>query len=444
MVQSDTPGSHRIRCGRGGSVLVCAVLMWALLASPAAAGEKYLYGKPELAATISGTNEFAPGDDISLTVKIQNTGTYSVKLVQSSLLSTGDNPTTARLLKVSLQSGSAPVTVKTDPQMVGDLAGGSTTSATFTVTIARAAAAGTYDLPVLLEYQYLQEAEEFSPDTVRYYYQKRNVTVPLPIRIRSDVQLVVVESTPEHLNVGTEGYLTLKVRNTGTEHARNAVVKLTRNDDSPLVPTDSSVFIGEYPPGSEAAVRFKVSVSGNAEAQSYPIDLSLVYLDADGDSATSESVTVGVPVGGKIDFAVASEPVKVNPGQKVVIPVEFRNTGAVSAYNAQARLSAVDPFTSNDDTAYLGNLAPGETAVARFEITVDSGATAKSYGLDSEIRYRDALDNTQISETMKVDIDVVSRDGLAGLLSSPIVLSIIIALLIGAGYYLVKMRRKEG
>jgi len=444
MVQSDTPGSHRIRCGRGGSVLVCAVLMWALLASPAAAGEKYLYGKPELAATISGTNEFAPGDDISLTVKIQNTGTYSVKLVQSSLLSTGDNPTTARLLKVSLQPGSAMVTVKTDPQMVGDLAGGSTTSATFTVTIARAAAAGTYDLPVLLEYQYLQEAEEFSPDTVRYYYQKRNVTVPLPIRIRSDVQLAVVESTPEHLNVGTEGYLTLKVRNTGTEHARNAVVKLTRNDDSPLVPTDSSVFIGEYPPGSEAAVRFKVSVSGNAEAQSYPIDLSLVYLDADGDSATSESVTVGVPVGGKIDFAVASEPVKVNPGQKVVIPVEFRNTGAVSAYNAQARLSAVDPFTSNDDTAYLGNLAPGETAVARFEITVDSGATAKSYGLDSEIRYRDALDNTQISETMKVDIDVVSRDGLAGLLSSPIVLSLIIALLIGAGYYLVKMRRKEG
>jgi hypothetical protein len=185
-------------------------------------------------------------------------------------------------------------------------------------------------------------------------------------------------------------------------------------------------------------------LSGNAEAQSYPIDLSLVYLDADGDSATSESVTVGVPVGGKIDFAVASEPVKVNPGQKVVIPVEFRNTGAVSAYNAQARLSAVDPFTSNDDTAYLGDLAPGETAVARFEITVDSGATAKSYGLDSEIRYRDALDNTQISETMKVDIDVVSRDGLVGLLSSPIVLSIIIALLIGAGYYLVKMRRKEG
>jgi hypothetical protein len=221
-------------------------------------------------------------------------------------------------------------------------------------------------------------------------------------------------------------------------------MKLSRNDASPLTPTDASVFIGDYPPGAEASVRFRVSVSSDAEAQSYPVDLSLEYLDADGNSATSETVVVGVPVGGKIDFTVVSAPPQVNPGQRLVIPVEFKNTGAISAYNAQARLSAVDPFTSNDDTAYLGDLAPGQTAVARFEISVDSGATVKSYGLDSEIRYRDALDNTQISDTKKVEIDVVSPNGIMSLLSSPIAILLIIALVIGAGYYLVKVRPKQG
>ncbi|MDD1634158.1 MAG: COG1361 S-layer family protein [Methanomicrobiales archaeon] len=430
--------------GTGIPAVICLVLLAALLAVPVSAGEKYLYGKPELGATISGTNEFSPGDDASLVVKVQNTGTYEVKLVQSTLLSTGDDPTKAKLLRVTLQPGSAPVTVKTDTQMVGDLTGGSTATATFTVAIARGAAAGTYDLPVFMQYTYLLEAEQLPPDTVRYFYTQKEETIPLTIRITPDVELGVMESTAEHLNVGTEGYLNLLVRNNGTEHARNAIIKLSRNDASPLVPTDSSVFIGDYPPGAEARVRFKVSVSGNAEAQSYPVDLSLEYLDSEGATATSETVTVGVPVGGKIEFEVVSAPPQVNPGQKVVIPVEIRNTGAVTAYNAQARLSAVDPFTSNDDTAYLGDLAPGETAVASFEITVDSGATPKSYGLDSEVRYRDALDNTQISDTMKVDIDVVSRSGLAAALTNPIVLSIIIAIVIGAGYYLLKMRRKEG
>jgi hypothetical protein len=425
------------------SMLLCVVVLGALLAAPVTAGEKYLYGSPKLNATISGTNEFSPGDDVSLAVKVQNTGTYDVKLVQSSLLTTGDNPTTAKLLRVSLLPGSAPVTVKTDTQMVGDLSGGSTATATYTVTIRRGAAAGTYELPVRMQYTYLQNAEQFNPDTVRYSYVEKEQTIPLTIRIKPDVELQVEESTPEHLNVGTEGYLNLRVRNNGTEHARNAIMKLARNDASPLVPTDSSVFIGDYPPGAEASVRFKVSTSSNAEAQSYPMDLSLEYLDAEGSSATSDTVTIGVPVGGKIEFTVVSEPAKVNPGQKVVIPVEIKNTGAVTAYNAQARLSAVDPFTSNDDTAYLGDLAPNETAIAKFEITVDSGATPKSYGLDSEVRYRDALDNTQISDTMKVDIDVVAKSGLVGFLSNPIVLAIIIALIIGAGYYVLRVRRKK-
>ncbi|MDD1653004.1 MAG: S-layer protein, partial [Methanomicrobiales archaeon] len=305
------------------------------------------------------------------------------------------------------------------------------------------AAAGTYELPVRMQYTYLESAEQFGEDTVRYFYTEKDETIPLTIRIKPDVDLWVKESTPEHLNVGTEGYLTLQVRNNGTEHARNAIMKLSQNDDSPLVPTDSSVYIGDYPPGAEASVRFKVSVSSNAEAESYPVDLSLEYLDADGDTVTSDTVTVGVPVGGKIEFTVVSEPAQVNPGQKVVIPVEMKNTGAVTAYNAQARLSAVDPFTSNDDTAYLGDLAPGQTAVARFEITVDSGATPKSYGLDSEVRYRDALDNTQISDTMKVDINVVSPNGIVALLTNPIVISILIALVIGAGYYFLKVRRKQ-
>jgi hypothetical protein len=102
----------------------------------------------------------------------------------------------------------------------------------------------------------------------------------------------------------------------------------------------------------------------------------------------------------------------------------------------------VDPFTSNDDTAYLGDLEPGQSATARFDVTVDAGATEKEYGLDSEIRYRDALDNSQISDTMKVTIGVVPQAGLAGVLGNPVAIAVILAVIVGVGYYVMRLRRK--
>ena len=77
------------------------------------------------------------------------------------------------------------------------------------------------------------------------------------------------------------------------------------------------------------------------------------------------------------------------------------------------------PFTSNDDTAFLGTLAPGEMREAVFEISVDKSATIKEYALDSEIRYRDALDNSLISDPMKVRIVVEKENSLLGNPSRP-------------------------
>jgi hypothetical protein len=121
-----------------------------------------------------------------------------------------------------------------------------------------------------------------------------------------------------------------------------------------------------------------------------------------------------------------------------VIEVAYQNTGSGTAYSAQSRISAVDPFTSNDDTAFLGDLDPGETAVARYEVSVDESATAKEYGLDSEIRYRDSLGNSQISDTMKVKVNVEEP--------SPVMTILAVVVLIGAaaaaGYYFFVMKKK--
>jgi len=211
---------------------------------------------------------------------------------------------------------------------------------------------------------------------------------------------------------------------------------------SAVIPTDDNVYIGDFNRNATVTCRYKVAISSDAENQTYPVDVAVSYENRDGDMVTSASDTIGVPVLGKLTFAVISEPMSVTPGSENVIAVQYRNTGTQTAYHAQARLSVVDPFTSSDNGAYLGDLKPGDTATAHFQVSTDSAATAQDNALDTDVRYRDALDNSQISDTFKVDIRVAPSSqpgGIAAFL--PVILLAVIA--IGAGYYLLVMRKKK-
>jgi len=419
-------------------VVLCIVVI-----SPGMAGTKYMAGNPALTAYISGTNEFSPGTDATLNIVIENSGLNEFKFIQSGIVDRDDLPNTAKLLSISLMAGDAPVIVKSDPQMVGDLKGGTTVTSTFNTRINADAPAGIYNLPLIVRYTYLYEAEQFGVDTIKYYYKEKNETLTVPVKIKSEIIIEVLSAEPEHLNVGTEGYLNLKIKNKGSEDGKKAIVKITRNGASPIIPTDSSVFIGDFSAGSTVSCRYKVSVATGAERSTYPVDIAVVYENKDGDTVSSRSDTIGVPVGGKIDFEIISPPTEIFPGTKKVITVAYKNTGDSTVYSAQGRISAVDPFTSNDDIAYLGDIKTGESAVASYEISVARDATIKDYGLDSEIRYRDALDNTYISDIMKVRVNVIAQSGISAILSNPIMMSIIIAAIVGVGFGIYKYRRKR-
>ncbi len=421
---------------------IILVVLCACAVNPVTAGTKYMSGSPEISVYISGTNEFSPGDDISIPVVLENSGLNEFKFTQSSIVDPDDLPNTAKLMLVTLTAGDTPLTIKSDPQMVGDLKGGSTVTSSFQAKVNRDAASGTYLLPVVLNYTYLQIAEQYGTDSIRYYYKNINLTLSLPIKIKPLLTIDVVAAEPEHLNVGTEGYLTLRIRNSGYEDGKKAIVKIIRNGNSPVIPTDSSVYIGDFPSGSIAESRYKVSVAPEAERSTYPIDVVVVYENRNGDTITSRSETVGIPVGGKIDFVIISPPAEIHPGQKKVIAIEYNNTGDTKVYSAQGRISAVDPFTSNDDIAYLGDMNPGESVIASYEVSVDRDATIKEYGLDSEIRYRDALDNSYISDTMKVRVTITEQAGITAIVTNPIVMSIIIAGIIGIAYGIFRHSRK--
>ena len=420
-------------------IVFLVLLLWCCM--PVSGVTTYLGGSPRMSAALAGTNEFTSGQDAIIRVTVQNSGVEGMQFVLKGSITEDDLPTTAKGVTVGLSAGGAPVIVKSDPQVVGDMKSQGLTTVAITTKITADATAGEYQLPLTIRYTYLASSEQAGTDNIQFNYQQKTETFPITIKIKPQVKIEVLDVVPENLNVGSEGYLSLKIKNTGLEEGKKASVKIIRNGASPLIPTDNSVFIGDFPRDGTVTCRYRISVSSDAENLIYPVDVVVTYENRDGDVVSSAAETLGVPVGGKITFT--SEAVQVVQGSQGVIQVIYTNSGTTTAYKAQARLSAVKPFASSDDTAYLGDLKPGETGVARYQFSVDGTAAVKEYSLDTEVRYRDVLDNSQISDTFNVPVKVLEKPASNGLITVLATVGVIALICCGAGYYLLVMRRKK-
>ena len=426
--------------------IVIPLILAALFCSiPAYAQEKYLGGSPQITAYIAGTNEFYPGQDATITVDIQNSGTSQVIYTNQGTLPQADLPTTAKFVIVGLSGEGTPINITTNAQNLADIPSPGITSASFSVKITSDATLGQYTLPLVVRYSYLSNSLNNQPtsDQVQSVYTPVNLTIPLTVMIKPVVKIDVLAAEGSGLAVGTEGYINLTIENAGYEDGTRATVKILQNGDSAIIPTDNSVYVGDFPRGGTVTCQYKVSVSAAAQQQTYPIDVEVTYTNSEGNTVTSAVDTVGVPVANKLSFIVTSPPAVITQGSSSVISVEYQNTGSITANNAEARLSTYGPLSSSDTLAYLGDIPPGGKATARYAISVASGATPGIYPLDTEVRYRDELDNSQVSDTFTADVQVNSQPATSALIQMLEVIVAAVVILCAIGYYVFIVRKKK-
>jgi hypothetical protein len=184
---------------------------------------------------------------------------------------------------------------------------------------------------------------------------------------------------------------------------------------------------------SSSPTKFTIEISKNAPAGTYPLNLQLSYkyqnntqvsgdnLDPATGLVTNQGVgvwyenktqnqTIMVQVKKEPYFEVTQVNGSLYPDEGGMLYVTYKNTGEEPAKDATVRLSASDPFSTTDDQAFLGALKPGESAVAAFDMAVDKTATSKPYSLDSEILYEDSEGHDQISDSVKVNTQVLPAE----------------------------------
>jgi hypothetical protein len=405
--------------------------------TPCLAGERYLSGGPDLFVSLGSTSELIPGATTELPVTIGNKGTVTMENYYYLSMQPMYPPTTAKSTIIELLPGDAPVLVRSNSQIIGDVEAGQIVPATFTVDIPQAATAGNYTMLVRINYSYVPQIEQQGNTDMTYYFKEGETVLPVPVKIRRMVVLAIEKVESNNLSAGGEGVIDFTIRNTGQDTGIGTSLFLVPAGSSPIVPFSNSVYIGEFPPGSTIQPSFKVAVSGEAAPRlSYPLSLYAAYKDFTGADATSPSVTAGVSFQDKISFERVNTSSVVNPGTKGTVKVTYKNTGTSTVYNTKARISVINPFSSDDDTAYLGDLSPGESATAIFSVKTDGGAMVKMYSADSEVQYNDESGTVYTSDNIPVPIDVQPdpTPGIAGV--------VLVIIIIAGGVFLWYRRKK--
>jgi len=289
------------------------------------------------------------------------------------------------------------LTPRTNGASLGTLDPGETATAAFRVGVADIESADTYAIPFQLRY------EDGNGVVRTSAVRTGDVTV-------EDAPTFDLSATTTDLYVDSTGAVTLSVTNTGDQPVRNARAVL--HPMEPFSPLSTSASLGTLDPGETATAKFKLEVADRAMAQDYPLEFTVVYEDAYRETVDSDRMTVPVTVGPEMTVDTSGSPT-VAAGSTETIEVTVTNTGEGQMRDAVARINVNTPFETDDDTAYVGDLGPGESATVTFTVSVDGAATPKAYSVDTTVKYDNAFGRTVVTDVEPTAVEVTeSRGGL--------------------------------
>ncbi len=240
----------------------------------------------------------------------------------------------------------------------------------------------------------------------------------------------VVKSVQSRVFVNSKGDVVVTI--VPTTDLKDVSIYLTTKP--PLSVLSSEYYLGDVQAGKEYTAVFKVQASDEAKPVTYPAEIKLKYRSMD-EYFYTDPKSAGIKVNPKMKFEVYGTP-KIAAGSEGIVEWTIKNVGNFTIREATARLTITDPFSSDDDTAYIGTLKPGETAVIKFKLSVDADATPKKYGLNLEVKYKDLEDEWAISEPTKAVIEVVPPKPPYGAIALVVIIAIV-----AVAYYL--RRRKK-
>ena len=366
--------------------------------------------RPQFAVDSPGGDSVFAGDDGTLRFELTNVGS---------------RPATDATVRLSAGAPDIYLGPRSNPQSsttlyVDELPPGASVQLAATVGAGADVAPGSYPVEITVNYENRNGVRE------------RSDPLTLGVTVEPDRRFSLRNVTTEQFRVDEgEARVNAEIVNVGDAIARNVAVRL--DAAPPVTPTNGETAVGDLAPGEAAPVTFTVDIAGDAEPGTNTFPFTVEYENTDGDVLTATNpLRQSIRIAPERDpFEVRSVATDLTPGGDARLDLRVRYVGDRPASAVNAKLFASDPLSSSDDGAFLGSLAPNETATASFRVAAVDSALTKEYDATVEFRYDEPDGDTRFTDGRSIGVPVTAGGGGFPLLPVGVVLVVVVA---AAGY----------
>lgn len=224
---------------------------------------------------------------------------------------------------------------------------------------------------------------------------------------------------------------------------------VSENEYIEVEATTSIRNLEELESGHTDTLRFTIRIDDDIPAGDYELKLPLSYeYQSNVKTVTSKAINLGLagtdftkeytkketvltlPISIKEEpmFEVSKVSGSLQQGETTEVRVSYTNLGKTFAEDSMARIIVMSPLSTGKSVIRLGTIGPGESRTATFNISAESDAVVKNYGIDSEIRYIDEDGETKFSENLKVGTPLEPAEKKTSVLGISLILIILIAI----------------
>jgi hypothetical protein len=213
------------------------------------------------------------------------------------------------------------------------------------------------------------------------------------VAVTESLQVILTKQSPYPVEPGQVVDIEVSLQNNGYGEAQNIILEINPNNPFTLLPgQEKTKSFSRVAAKDHVTATYRLYVANDAISDNYEIEFN--YYQA-GSTEVKNTGKVMVQVQGKpklILEKITTNPVDIEPGDTVTINAVIKNMGTGSASlieaNMMSNTSYIIPVFSGG-LYYVGEIKPGQSGEAIFEMSIDNSAEYKTYPGVLVLSYKD-------------------------------------------------------